>query len=100
MRLAVVWIEFDGAAKLCDRVVVSPRHIHDPADIGIDDEGQGIEVAGERHFAKRFVEPTLRAWADLRVGSMPLDSPENTSLSLAVRSSSRCLARYSATAVA
>jgi hypothetical protein len=45
-------------------------------------------------------ELTLRAWAARNAGSIPLGSSAKTSFSLPVTSSSRCLARYSATAVA
>ena len=51
-------------------------------------------------FYYHSAELTLRAWADRNTGSIPLGSSAKTSLSLPVTSSSRCLAKYSATAVA
>ena len=58
---------------------------------------------GPPHLTTLYYHPaelTLRAWAARNAGSIPLGSSAKTSFSLPVTSSSRCLARYSATAVA
>ena len=80
--------------------------------VGLDDE-DGVAKTRLRsprriqvrppHLATRnyhLLELTLRAWAALSAGSRPLGSWAKTSFSLDVTSSSRCLARYSETAVA
>ena len=55
------------------------------------------------HLAARYyhsLELALRAWAALNAGSRPRVSSANASFSFDVTSSSRCLAKYSETAVA